>query len=179
LLRSSEVKSSIPNQIFLSKNYNNQIHQYIETSQDLNPHICPSLVIFVFAIRKLYFQCNANQEVATASPRFCNEPHPFHVIFVNVVLGTTFTSWSKHHFVVIRKAEKQVRKALHCGTKQQGISHVVLILFLLVWATWVLFFTHISFMVNRTFTTMLTKRMEHFQQGWRDFFEMIESERDK
>jgi len=32
--------------------------------------------------------------------------------------GTTFTSWSKHHFVVIIKAEQQVRKASHCGTKQ-------------------------------------------------------------
>jgi len=36
-------------------------------------------------------------------------------------LGTTFTSSSKHAFVVIRKGEQQVRKASHCGTKQHKI----------------------------------------------------------
>jgi len=70
-------------------------------------------------------------------PRLCNELHPLHVLFVKVVPGTTFTSWSKHHFVVIGKAEKQVRKASHCGTKQLQRSHVMLILFLLVCGTWV------------------------------------------
>jgi len=33
----------------------------------------------VLAKRKPHFQCNANPEDATASPRFCNEPHPLHV----------------------------------------------------------------------------------------------------
>jgi len=46
-----------------------------------------------------------------------------------------------------------------------ALAHVVLILFLLVRATWVLFFTHIPFMLNRTFTTMLTERL----QGWARF----------
>jgi len=77
------------------------------------------------------------------------------MLFVKVAPGTTFTSWSKHHFVVIEKAEQQVRKASHCCTKQQRRSHVVIILFLLVRATWVLFIMHIPFVVNRTFTTML------------------------
>jgi len=52
-------------------------------------------------------------------PRFSNKAHLLHVLFVKVVPGTTFTSWSKHHFVVIGKAEQQVRKPSHCGTKQQ------------------------------------------------------------
>jgi len=55
----------------------------------------------------------------STSPRFCNEPHLLHVLFVKVVPGTTFTSWSKHHLVVIGKADQQVRKASHCRTKQQ------------------------------------------------------------
>ena len=148
-------------------------------SQDLNPSTCSSLVIFVLAIRKLHFQCNANREVATTSPRFCNEPHPLHVVFVNVVPGTTFTSWSKHHFVVIKKVERQVRKASHCRTKQQWRSHVVLILYLLVHATWVLFFTHIPFMVNRTFNTTLNEKLQHLQQDWAGLFQTSESERDK
>jgi len=52
-------------------------------------------------------------------PRFFNKPHLLHVLFVKVVPGTIFTSWSKHQFVVIGKAEQQVRKPSHCGTKQQ------------------------------------------------------------
>jgi len=33
--------------------------------------------------------------------------------------GTTFTSWSQHHFVAIGNPERQVRKASHRGSKQQ------------------------------------------------------------
>ena len=73
----------------------------------------------VLGMRKPHFQCNANGEVETTSPRFYNEPLLLHVPFVKVVPGTTFTFWSKHHFVVIGKAEQQVRKASHCRTKQQ------------------------------------------------------------
>jgi len=42
-----------------------------------------------------------------------------HILSVKVEPGTTFTSWSKHHFVVMGKAEQQVLKASHCGTNQQ------------------------------------------------------------
>jgi len=111
--------------------------------------------------------------------RFFNKPHLLHVLFVKVVSGTTFTSWSKHHFVVIGKAEQQVRKPSHCGIKQQWRSHVVLILFLLFHATWVWFITHIPFVVNRTFNTMITERLHHLQNGWARLFEMAECERDK
>ena len=53
------------------------------------------------------------------------------------------------------------------------------ILFLLVRATWVLFFMHIPFVMNRTFNTMLTERLQHLQKVWARLFEMTESERDK
>jgi len=104
-------KLSIPIQIYLSKNDNNQIYQNREMSQDLNASTCSSLVIFILA--------NAKRDVATTYPRFCNAPHRLHVLFVTFAPGTTFTSWSKHHFVVTGKAEQQVRKASHCCTKQQ------------------------------------------------------------
>ena len=92
-----------------------------------------------------HFQSKINWEVATTSTPFCSEPHLSHILFVNVASGTTFTSWSKHHFVVIGKPRRQVCKASHCGSKQQKRSHVVLIQFLLVCDTyiWVLFFTYI------------------------------------
>jgi len=62
---------------------------------------------------KPHFQCNANREVATTSPRFCNEPHLLHVLFVKFAPETTFTTWSKHHFVVIGKAERSKCAKLH------------------------------------------------------------------
>jgi len=70
-------------------------------------------------MRKPHFQYNSNREVVTTSPRFCNEPHLLQVLFVKVAPGTTFISWSKHHFVVIGKPGQQMHKASHCGTKQQ------------------------------------------------------------
>jgi len=44
---------------------------------------------------------------------------------------------------------------------------------------WVLFFTYIPFVVNRTFKTTLTEWLQHLQQNWATLFEMTESERDK
>jgi len=133
----------------------------------------------ILSIWKPLFQCNANWKVPTTSPRFCNEPHLLHVLFGKVTPGTTSTSWSKHHFVVIAKSEQQVRKASHCCTKQQQRSHVVIISFLHVRATCELFIMHIPFVVNRIFNTMLTERLQHLHQGWARLFEMTESERNK
>ena len=42
-------------------------------------------------------QRNTTGEVATTSPPFCNDRS--RVLCVKVELGTTFTSWSQHHFV--------------------------------------------------------------------------------
>jgi len=66
-----------------------------------------------------HIQRNATREVATTSPPFYNEPHQSHVVFVKASHDTTTTSWSQHRFLAIRKPELQVRKALHCGSKQQ------------------------------------------------------------
>jgi len=64
-------------------------------------------------------QRNTTGEVATTNPPFYNEPHRSHVLCVKAELGTTSTSWSKHHFVAIGNPERHVRKASHRGSKQQ------------------------------------------------------------
>ena len=46
-----------------------------------------------------HIQRNANREFATTSPPSYNEPHLSHVLSVKVAPGTTFTSWSQHHFI--------------------------------------------------------------------------------
>jgi len=66
-----------------------------------------------------HIQRNANRGVATTFPPFYNEPHQSYILFVKSAIGTTFTSWSQHHFVAIRKPERQVRKASYTGSKQQ------------------------------------------------------------
>ena len=83
------------------------------------PHI-PGVVLRAHSVRgKTRTQRNACGGVAIASPPFSNEPHRAHVLFVKASHGTTFTSWSQHHFVAIGKPEWQVRKASHCGRKQR------------------------------------------------------------
>ena len=95
-------------------------------------HIYLCVAVCTHPVRgESHIQCNDSWEVAGASAPFYNEPHRSHVLVIKVALGTTFTTWSKHHFVVIGKAEQQVRKASHCGNKQQQRFHVVIILFLL------------------------------------------------
>jgi len=74
-----------------------------------------------------------------------------------------------------------LRATQHCdcnSSKQPQRSHVVLILFLLVHATYIrkLFFMHIPFMVNRAFSTTLTERLQHLQQRWARFVETTERE---
>jgi len=66
-----------------------------------------------------HIQHNASGEVATTSPPFYNEPHRSHVLCVKAEPGTTFISWSEHHFVAIGKPKRHVRKGSHCGSKQQ------------------------------------------------------------
>ena len=56
------------------------------------------------------------------SPPFCRELHLSHILFETFAPGTTFTSWSKHHFVVIGKAEQQVRKASHYRNNKDLMS---------------------------------------------------------
>ena len=104
-------------------------------------------------IHAMWITHNANGEVATTSPPLYNEPHWSHVLCVKAQPGTTFASWSQQHFVAIGKPERHVRKASHCGSKQQQRSCDAITLLLLVRTTyiWVLFFAHMPFVVNRTF----------------------------
>jgi len=85
--------------------------------------LAPRIYIFVLCTHPVcaesHNQCNATGEVATTSPLFYNEPHRSHVLCVKAELGTTSTSWSQHHFVAIGNPERHVRKASHCGSKQQ------------------------------------------------------------
>jgi len=67
--------------------------------------------------------------------------------------------------VAIGNPERHVRKASHCGSKQQLNSHAMITLLLLVRATYtvcmVLFFTHIPFVVNHTFNATPPERLQH------------------
>jgi len=81
-------------------------------------------------------QCNTTGEVAITSPPFYNEPHRSHILCVKAELGTTFASWSQHHFVAIGNPERHMRKASHCGSKEQWSSHAMITLLLLVCATY-------------------------------------------
>ena len=148
-------------------------------SQDLNPSACSSLVMFMYWACENHTFNTTPTEICNSIPSFFAMNHLLHVLFVKVVPGTTFTTWSKHHFVTIGKTEQRAHKTSRCGTKQQWRCHVLLIVFLLVRATWVLLFMHIPFVVNRTFTTTPTERLQHLQQGWARPFETTESERDK
>ena len=95
-------KSSIQIQICLSKNDNIQIHQYIEMSQDLNPiHVHIWSFALNWPCENHTFNATPSKNFATISPGFCNEPHLLHVLFVKVAPGTTFTSWTKHHFTTL------------------------------------------------------------------------------
>jgi len=77
-------------------------------------------------------------------------------------LNSTFTSWSQHHFVAIGNPERHVRRASHRGSKQQQRSPDEITLLLLVRATYimVLFFTHISFVVNHTINATPPERLQ-------------------
>ena len=78
-----------------------------------------SFVLHAHPIRGESHNQRNTGEVATTSPPFYNEPHRSHVLCVKAELGATSTSWSQHQFVAIGNPERHVRKASHCGSKQQ------------------------------------------------------------
>jgi len=89
----------------------------------------------------------------------------------NKKIGALFNAWKVFKptvepvvVVAIEKPERQARKASHCGSKQQQMSHAVLTLLLLFAPSsiWVLFFTLILFVVNRTFNATPTDRLQHY-----------------
>jgi len=63
--------------------------------------------------------------------------------------------------VAIGKPERQVRK-FHCGNKQRSCTTITLLLLVLATYIWVLFFAHISFVVNHTFNATPTNRLQQY-----------------
>jgi len=143
-------------------------------SQNLNPSTCSSLVIF------LYWACDKHASNETPTEKL--QQHLL-VFAMNRTYCTSFLwrLYLVHHLHIlvkaplgcdIGKAEQQVCKAINCRTKQPQRSHVVLILFLLVRATCVVFFMHMPFVMNRSFTTRLTEKLQHFAarlDSWNDW----------
>jgi len=65
-------------------------------------------------------QHNATDRLQTTSPPFYNErTAPIECSFCEGFTEHISTSWSQHHFVAIRMLKWHVRKASHCGSKQQ------------------------------------------------------------
>jgi len=111
--------------MFVSAKLTRRDHSIIACSH----HIYMGVILRTYPIRgESHIQRNACGEVATTTPPFYNEPHQSQILFVKAAPGTTFTSWSQHHFVAIGKPDRQVRKASHCGSKQQYRSHAMIIL---------------------------------------------------
>jgi len=81
-------------------------------------HLYMSIVLHAHSFRGEP-RCNTSREVAITSPPFYNEPHRSYVLIVTVPHGTTFTSWSQHHFVAIGEPERHMCKSSYCGSKQQ------------------------------------------------------------
>jgi len=66
-----------------------------------------------------------------------------------------------------------VRRVSHCGSKQQERSHAVLTVLLLVRATCicVLFFAHIPFVVNRTFSNCGESHIQQQDNRMNNYYE--------
>ena len=109
-----------------------------------------------------HIQRNATGEVAITSPPFYNEPHQSHVLCVKAELGTTFTSWSQHHCVAIRKARAACAQSftlwqqatIEIMRRNHSITACSCHVYIL------LFFAHILFMVNHTFNATPPERLQ-------------------
>ena len=110
-----------------------------------------------------HIQHSANQEVATTSPPFYNEPHQSHVLFVKAAPGMTFTSWSQHHFVAIRKLEcGKLHTVAASNNSSRSSGEITLLLLVRATYIWVLFFRalfirgelHIQRNANREVATL-------------------------
>ena len=102
---------------------------------------------------------NTIGEVATTSPPFSNEPHWSHLLCVKAELGTTFTSWSQHHFVAIGNPERHMPKASHRGSKQQWRSCVAI-------SRIISFLLHAYIFSSRTSRLLwITQSTQHHQRG--------------
>ena len=113
-----KTKSSIPTQICLSKSDKIQIHQYIEMWCDQKARVASAQKFTLWQQATIEITQRDHSTVAGSRhkrsfnniPFFLQWTAPIACSFGKVAPGTTFTSWSKHRFVVIGKDEKQVHK---------------------------------------------------------------------
>jgi len=109
----------------------------------------------VLAIRKPHCHRNANWEVATAFPRFCNEPHPLHVLYCEGCTWHHLYILVKHYLLWLEKPSSKCAK-LHTVAAINNKDPTSCSFCFCLFATYgCSFFTHIPFVVNRTFTTTL------------------------
>jgi len=109
-------------------------------------------------------QRNASGEVATTSLPFCNEPHD--PTFFLWRLHLARPSHPGHSTILLRseKPERHVRKASHCGSKQQQRSYAAITLIACSRHAYILlFFAHIPFVVNHTINATPAERLQHCQ----------------
>jgi len=84
--------------------------------------------------------------------------------------GTTFTSWSKRTTLLWLERPSNRLSAQNFTLWQQATieitySHSISACLRHIYSLRV-FFTHIPYVVNRILNKMLTKRLQHLQQGW-------------
>ena len=91
-----------------------------------------------------------------------NKPHQLHVFCVKAAPGTTFTSWSQHNFFVIRKAQAACAESF--ALWQQATveftwqDHSIIACSRHIYM--VLFFVHIPFMVDCTFSATPVEKLQ-------------------
>ena len=130
------------------------------------PHIC-SVVLCAHPVRgESHMQCNANRVVATTSPLFYNETHRSHIL-LKASQGTTFTSWSQHHFVATGKTRAACAQSFilwqQATIEIMHRNHSIIACSRHIYV--VLFFAYILFMVNHTFNTTSMKRLQQYSSA--------------
>jgi len=103
----------------------------------------------------VYFQRNSDQILIAVYLRIFA---PEFVLAFGSVNCRVLVCLLSYGLLRLGKPESQVRRVSHCGSKQHERSHAVLTVLLLVRAhcICVLFFAHIPFVVNRTFSNRIT-----------------------
>jgi len=80
---------------------------------------------YIMVLFFMYIPFVVNHTINATPRNSCNNIPSFlqrttsHALCVKAELSTTSTSWSQHLFVAIGNPERHVRKASHCGSKQQ------------------------------------------------------------
>jgi len=106
-----------------------------------------------------HIQCKASWEVAATSFPFCNWPHRLHVLFVKVSLARP--SHPGHSTAMLRlesTSDNCVKLHTVEASKNRDCTSCSFYYYLFApHIIWMMFFSHTSFVVNRTFNTTLLK----------------------